>query len=145
VDSLKYGVPPVTEQHYAFEPSPPEYEPVLDNDFLMHRFTCSMDEDCLDDTVCFERIPKRMDRPVPWDHSDAPDLGIGWGLQLEEGYSNRVCIVLLVGVFVSAVIGAIWSIFAKDLQSGFVVASWMVTSEAILVGTVQLLLILRAV
>jgi hypothetical protein len=104
-----------------------------------------MDEDCLDDAVCFERIPKRMDRPVPWDHSDAPDLGIGWGLQLEEGYSNRVCIVLLVGVFVSAVIGAIWSIFAKDVQSGFVVASWMVTSEAILVGTVQLLLILRTV
>ncbi|KAI4924114.1 hypothetical protein J4E85_008274 [Alternaria conjuncta] len=143
--NLKYGVPPVTEQHYAFEPNPPDYEPVLDNDFLMHRFTCSVDEDCLEDAVCLERIPKRIDRPVPWNHSDAPDLGIGWGLQLEEGYSNRVCMAFLVGILVSAIMGVVWSIVAKDLQSGFVVASWMVTSEAIMVGAVQLLLIFRAI
>jgi hypothetical protein len=135
----------VTEQHYSLEPNPPGYEPAFDNDFLMHRFTCSVNQECLDDDICFQQFAKHINGPVPQDPSGKPDSNTGWGMQLEEGYSHRVCIVLLVGVVVSAVVGLSWSICVRDLQSGFVIASWIVTSEAVVVGSLQLLLFLRAI
>jgi hypothetical protein len=95
----------------------------------MHRFTCSTGEDCLDDDICFQQFPKRINGPVPQDASGILDLSTGWGMYLEEGYSHRVCIVLLVGVVVSAIIGLTSSVCVRDLQSGFVVASWIVTTH----------------
>jgi len=138
-------VPPESERHYALKPNPRGYEPVLDNDHLMHRFTCSTNARCLDGSIGFEHIPKRIDRPEPWNHDEHPDLGIGWGLQLEEGCFHRLCIVVVGGVVVSAVIGVIWSALTRDVQSGFVVASWLLTSGTILVATIQLLVTLPSI
>ena len=118
---------------------------MLDNDHLMHRFTCSTNARCLDGSIGFEHIPKRIDRPGPWNHNEHPDLGIGWGLQLEEGCFRRLCIIVVGGVVVSAVIGIICSAITRDLQSGFVVASWLLTIETISVATVQLLVTLPAI
>ncbi|KAI4946511.1 hypothetical protein J4E91_007199 [Alternaria rosae] len=145
VANLQHGVPPDSERHYTSKPNPRGYEPVLDNDFLMHRFTCSQRARCLDASIGFEHIPKRIGRPEPWDHNEHPDLGIGWGLQLEEGCFRRLCIIVVGGFVVSAVTGIIWSALARDVQSGFAVASWLLASGTILVATIQLLVTLPAI
>lgn len=115
----------------------------MGNNFLMHRFTGPKPDECLDDNVCYEQIPKRINGHV--DPDKPPDSNVSWGLQLEEGYSERLVFVFFSGVVASGVVGLVWSICVKDLQSGFVVASWILTSEAVVVGVLQLLLFLGAV
>ncbi|OAL55422.1 hypothetical protein IQ07DRAFT_639102 [Pyrenochaeta sp. DS3sAY3a] len=143
IDNLNYGLPDITEDHYSLEPNPPEHTPAFDNDFLMHRFTCAKDEECLDDDICFQQIAKRMNGPV--DPGQSPDLNTGWGMHLEEGYSARLGMVLLFGVVLSGIVGIIWSSITKDLQGGFVVAAWIVATEAVIVGILQILLYVHAI
>lgn len=109
----------------------------------MHRFTCAKDEECLNDDICFQQIAKRINGPV--DPGQSPDLNTGWGMHLEEGYSARLGMVLLFGVVLSGIVGIIWSSITKDLQGGFVVAAWIVATEAVIVGILQILLYVHAI
>lgn len=129
-------MPPVTEYHYDFDPRPPGRIPALGSDFLMHRF--NNPEECLQDVLCLNQIPKRINEtPTP---GLQPDLYTGWGIHLEEGLDiERMVFLLLVGFVTSTVFGIVWAVVKQSIQDGFSIAAFIAACEALAVATVQLL------
>jgi hypothetical protein len=136
VDNLEYGVPPVTVQHYSLKT--PESTPPLGRRFLMHRLTCSRHDPVLDDTICFEQIPKRRNGPPT--PGVNPDWSTGWGMHLEEGCFDTVAALIIVGFVIGGIFGLTWSIWQRDISSGFAVAAWTMSSESVAVAVLQTLL-----
>lgn len=107
----------------------------------MHIFTCKDDRPVLNSDACLQRIPKRYSgQPVP---EQVPDLDTGWGMELEEGCFDRLVILLAIGFLAGTVFGIVWSIWKRDVSSGFAVAAWIMGSEAVAVAVAQTLLFLQ--
>jgi hypothetical protein len=108
----------------------------------MHRLTCTNADEALDDNTCLLQIPKRKNRkPTP---GERPDFDTGWGLEIIEGCSTRAMYCMVVGFMLGGIFGIFWSIWERDISSGFAVASWIMGSEAVAVAIVQIIVFLHA-
>ena len=107
----------------------------------MHAFTCSESDHDLNDDTCYQQIPKRSNgRPTP---GRSPDWDTGWGLEIEEGYFDGLIFFLVGGFLIGSIFGLVWSVWKRDISSGFAVASWIMGSEAVAVAIAQTLLFLH--
>jgi hypothetical protein len=63
------------------------------------------------------------------------DEVIGWGLHFEEGWHwPTIWFVFSLFVLFSLLFGVIWSVMRKDIQGGFAVAAFVLTSCSLLGG-----------
>ena len=100
----------------------------------MHRF--SNIDHCRDSTQCLSQIPKRVHSRPQWGHP--PDNFTAWGLYFQENFDAvRVCLCDIAAFALSLTFGVVWAIKMKSVQDGFAVASYILTLEALTVGTVQ--------
>jgi hypothetical protein len=137
LDGIKSDMPPLTAQHYAFNPRPVDTLPPIGRDWMMHLF--KNPDACEDDEWCLEQFAKREDGPAV--ANQAPDAHIGWGLHLEEGFDwGTLVIYFVLGAIGSLGFGITWAVVKGSIQDGFAVAGYVLTLEAITVATLQTIL-----
>ncbi|KAK6430517.1 hypothetical protein LTR95_013328 [Oleoguttula sp. CCFEE 5521] len=128
-------IPPGTQKdEYIYNPMPAAFIPPIGKNQLRHLYDHPEDAD--DESVCFNRVPRKLhERLVA-----APIVGSseGWGICFIEGVSwPKVCIFGLVGVVFSTAFGVLWTVLKDDIQGGFGVASFMLGVLALSVGALQ--------
>ncbi|PSN64973.1 hypothetical protein BS50DRAFT_575093 [Corynespora cassiicola Philippines] len=114
-------------QHpYTFEPV--DLMPPVGSTYLLHLFRHPTDYD--GELVTYLRAPKRRERL---------DVGMGWGINLVEGFLAQKVWALLVVCFGmgSAAFAIAWTIIDGDIQGAFGVAGWMVTLTGLVLGGIQ--------
>jgi hypothetical protein len=100
----------------------------------MHRFSNS--NHCRDSTYCLHQIPKRKHGRLRY--GSAPDNFTAWGLYFHETFDmSRLCLRGMVAIMLSLVFGIMWAAGKKSIQDGFAVASYVLASQALTMGTVQ--------
>ena len=111
---------------YAFEPG--HLIPPVGPHYLMHLFNHPHDYDT--ETITLQRIPKKLGGRL--------EFGIGWGVELVEGFMpSRVwamlCMLMLVA---SATFISVWMTRGDkgDVQGAFAVAAWVVACVGVLGG-----------
>ena len=62
---------------------------------------------------------------------------VEWGVYSNEGLNLKMCIFGLLGLFFSALFGAIWSVKRDDVQGGFGVAAFLMAALTFTTGIVQ--------
>ncbi|KAF4542542.1 Transcription factor c2h2 [Lasiodiplodia theobromae] len=113
---------------YDFEPH--DLVPPVGTQYLMHLFAHPEDYD--NEFVTYARAPKRRGARL--------DVGVGWGINLVEGFlADRVwLLVMLFFVLGSSVFAVVWACKrGDDVQGAFGVAGWMLTLAALVVGWAQ--------
>lgn len=111
---------------YEFQSS--ELMPPVGSTYLMHLFKHPEDYD--DELITYLRTPKRRVRL---------EVGIGWGLQLVEGFLPERVWALILGLFglASLVFAVVWTVMKDDVQGAFGIAGWMLTAAALVIAWVQ--------
>jgi hypothetical protein len=135
VDQLQLDqIPSQAETHYDFHERAPGYIPPIGNRYLMHRF--SNTAHCRDSTYCLNQIPKRVDgRPQC---GFAPDHFTAWGLYFQENFdTTRLWLCSVVAFLLSLTFGIAWAVKKQSVQDGFAVASYILTLQALTIGTIQ--------
>ncbi|OMP86555.1 hypothetical protein BK809_0003725 [Diplodia seriata] len=115
-------------QQYDFEPH--DLMPPVGSQYLMHLFRHP--EDYESECITYARAPKRRGARL--------DGGVGWGVNLVEGFlADRVwALVMVFFVLGSAVFAVVWACRrGDDVQGAFGVAGWMLTLAALVVGWAQ--------
>ncbi|KAL1635265.1 hypothetical protein SLS58_010302 [Diplodia intermedia] len=113
---------------YDFEPH--DLVPPVGSQYLMHLFRHP--EDYESEFITYARAPKRRGARL--------DVGVGWGVNLVEGFlAERVWLLVMVFfVLGSAVFAVVWACRrGDDVQGAFGVAGWMLTLAALVVGWAQ--------
>ncbi|KAF1979017.1 hypothetical protein BU23DRAFT_577189 [Bimuria novae-zelandiae CBS 107.79] len=114
-------------QHpYTFEPV--DLIPPVGSAYLLHLFKHPEDYD--GELITYLRTPKRRERL---------ELGMGWGINLVEGFLVQKVWAVLMGFFGvgSAVFAILWTVRENDVQGAFGVAGWIVTLAALVLGALQ--------
>ena len=111
---------------YAFEPG--HLVPPVGPHYLMHLFAHPHDYDT--ETVTLKRIPKKLGGRL--------EFGVGWGVELVEGFVASRVWALLFGLMVvaSATFVGVWLTRGDrgDVQGAFAVAGWVVACIGVLGG-----------
>lgn len=107
-------MPPHSAGEYSFEPG--EMIPPVGPKYLMHLFKHPEDYDS--ELITYLRAPKRSGRL---------QLGVGWGINLVEGFlADRVWLLVNdLFAFASLVFGIAWACEKNDIQGAFGVAQWV--------------------
>ncbi|KAF2010568.1 hypothetical protein BU24DRAFT_414141 [Aaosphaeria arxii CBS 175.79] len=115
-----------SEHPYAFEPI--DLMPPVGSAYLLHLFKHPNDYD--GELITYLRSPKRRERL---------EFGMGWGINLVEGFLAQKVWLLLTVVFGigSAIFAVLYSIGRGDVQGAFGVAGWFVTLAGLLMGGLQ--------
>lgn len=121
-------MPPSTSVgDYDFEPG--QLIPPVGSMYLMHLFKHPEDYDA--ERITYSRMPKRRGRL---------EAGVGWGINLVEGFLAPRVWALVISFFMLASITfvAVW-ITKKhdDVQGAFAVTAWMCTFAALIVAWAQ--------
>ncbi|OJD36689.1 transcription factor c2h2 [Diplodia corticola] len=117
-----------SHREYDFEPH--ELVPPVGSQYLMHLFRHPEDYD--NEFITYARAPKRRGARL--------DVGVGWGINLVEGFlADRVwLLVMVMFVLGSAVFAVVWACKrGEDVQGAFGVAGWMLTLATLVVGWAQ--------
>ncbi|KAF2145778.1 uncharacterized protein K452DRAFT_125379 [Aplosporella prunicola CBS 121167] len=125
---------PLTEDpdpEYRCAPVPPPYSPPIGPNLLMHYL---QHPDCISakQTRVLRQFPKRMRGQL----AALDDAVHGWGIHFREGWAwdkiwAALMVVFVLGSFVFAIL---WSVFQRDLQGAFGVASWWVSICTVCLG-----------
>ena len=119
---LKNDVPAPDNPDYRYAPVPIDLMPPVGEDMLMHLF---YNPKCAEDVpACLERFPKKLREKLTCGEKAVVP---GWGLQLEEGVSNRkTAIIYLICVLVSSIWGVLWAVLEHDIQGAFTVSAYVI-------------------
>ena len=119
-------MPPVETSDYNFAPS--DLIPPVGSQALLHLF--KHPEDYENEDIAYQRVPKRNGRL---------QLGVGWGINLVEGFEASKVWLLIISFFVlgSFVFGITWALIKRDVQGAFGVAGYICTLAGLLVGWLQ--------
>lgn len=111
---------------YAFEPS--DLLPPVGSRYLLHLFRHPEDYD--GELITYLRAPKKSGRLR---------LGVGWGINLVEGFLAERVWIGLSAMFAlgSLVFGVVFAVKKHDVQGAFGVAAWIVTLGALAAGWLQ--------
>lgn len=118
---------PSHKSEYDFEPV--DLIPPVGSRYLLHLFKHPEDYD--GELIAYLRSPKRRSRL---------DFGVGWGINLVEGFHADRVWTLIIGIFVfgSVIFAVVWACKRdNDVQGAFGVAGWMVTLAALALGWAQ--------
>src|SRR6187549_3594387 len=134
VDNIRFDMPPLTAQHYEYEPRPVDTTPPIGNEWLLHFF--KYPAACGPDEWRLKQFAKRIDGPaLP---NQRPDHRIGWGIHLEERFDWLWMLIYFgLGVASSTVFGVSWAVVKGSIQDGFSVGAFIITVEALAVATLQ--------
>ncbi|MCJ1387086.1 hypothetical protein MMC17_010215 [Xylographa soralifera] len=114
--------------------------PPVGENLLTHYYHHPHDAD--DALVWFHRIPKKLRQRVVIDSEQRAALG--WGMYFVEGFDwTKYWILSILVLLVSSLVGICYSVLADDVQSGFAVASFLMTLFTCLTGTLQSSIFLR--
>lgn len=99
---------------YIFEPG--ELIPPVGSQYLLHLFQHPEEYDS--ELIAYLRTPKRDGKL---------HLGVGWGINLVEGFkADRVWMLVNAFFFLASLIFAIaWALSKRDIQGAFGVAQWL--------------------
>lgn len=128
VDIRKCPDMPPKQTGYDFEPH--DLVPPVGAQYLMHLFAHPEDYDS--EFITYARAPKKRNARL--------DVGVGWGINLVEGFLADRVWMLVMGFFVlgSTVFAVVWACKrGEDVQGAFGVASWMLTLAVLFVGWAQ--------
>ncbi|KAH7032355.1 hypothetical protein B0J12DRAFT_582656 [Macrophomina phaseolina] len=128
VDVRKAPDMPPKGQGYDFEPH--DLVPPVGRQYLLHLLAHPEDYD--NEFITYARAPKKR--------STRLDVGVGWGIQLVEGFLADRVWMLVMGVFVvgSSIFAVVWACKREgDVQGAFGVASWLLTLAVLMVGWAQ--------
>ncbi|KAH8149840.1 uncharacterized protein LAJ45_05992 [Morchella importuna] len=126
VDCHESGVlPPPDNPDYDYHPKPPRNPPTLPATELMHYFDSP---ECAGTaTYCLDLLPKRVAGRL-----ERGARAEGWGLQPGEGLSLWRLLLLLLAVWISTMVFAVWWLVGRgDLQGAFVPAGYVVAVVAV--------------
>ena len=118
---------PSPKSGYDFEPV--DLVPPVGSQYLLHLFKHPEDYD--GELVTYLRAPKRRSRL---------EFGVGWGINLVEGFLADRVWTLVIGFFVlgSIIFAAVWACKRNgDIQGAFAVSGWIITLAALVVGWIQ--------
>ena len=117
-----------------YQPCYRSTNPPVSENLLTHYYHHPYDAD--DALVWFHRIPKKLRRRVAVDGERRAALG--WGMYFVEGFDlTKYWIVSIVVLLVSSSVEICYSVLADNVQSGFAVASFLMTLFACVTGTLQ--------
>jgi hypothetical protein len=131
-------LPPTTEEYDFAPPPPPRKCPPIGATHMMHLFTqCSAAP--RDTSFYFPHIPRRKEQAL----SFRPDLiegNTGWGLHFVEGLNSSLAVTVMfaVSLILGVVFAVCWSIWRKDVQGAFGVASYVTSVITLAVMTWQM-------
>ena len=119
-------MPTVGTEEYSFEPS--DLLPPVGSQYLLHLFRHPEDYD--GELITYQRAPKRNGRL---------QLGVGWGINLVEGFlADRVWVLTsTLFAFGSVVFAIVWACKKGDLQAASGVAAWILSLSVLAVGWLQ--------
>jgi len=105
---------------------------------MMHLFTsCSATP--LKTSLYLRHIPKRKDKALSF-RSDLIEGNTGWGLHFAEGPNSSLAVTVMfsVSLILGIVFAVCWSIWRKDVQGAFGVASYVTSVITLAVMTWQM-------
>jgi hypothetical protein len=121
-----------TGTEYRCEPIPAGTIPPAGKNYMMHYFRKSH-RIFPTSTRLFNQVPKRLAGRL----EAKPDgIEVGWGVYFHEGWHWEAVfgLLLIVGFVGSMLFGILWSVFEKDIQGAFGVASYWITATGLLIG-----------
>jgi hypothetical protein len=136
---IRESLPRKNDNDYDFAPPEPDFLPPIGHNEMMHYFykPCTgQDEDCH-----IRRFPGHKLNPVPFQPTEEEKYV--WGIELVESESREwlyLSIPVFIVFFFSMVFGTIWTVVLRDVQGGFTVAGYIVTSGLALLGSIQVFL-----
>jgi len=126
VDHIVSDKLPPTINEYDFVPPPPLKKcPPIGAAHMMHLFTsCSAAP--LKTSLYLRHIPKRRDKALSF-RSDLIEGNTGWGLHFVEVLNSSLAVTVMfsISVILGIVFAICWSIWRKDVQGAFGVASYV--------------------
>jgi hypothetical protein len=116
-------------------PAPPQIIPRVGTNYLLHIFR-HLDH-AGSKVVYFNRFPKKLRQRLTV--SDETGIGLGWGLQFEEGWDQKKTWLVAFVVFVggSLVFAISWMIREDNIQDAFAIANYVMTATALSIGFAQ--------
>ncbi|KAI9695940.1 MAG: hypothetical protein M1820_008352 [Bogoriella megaspora] len=121
-------------EDYTYQPMPANHIPPIGPNLMKH--LCDHPEDASNIDTCFRKVPRKLKSKLvacPIQGSSS-----GWGIQFVEGIDwFKVSICGLLAVLSSSSFGILWSVLRNDVQGGFTVAGFMLTTLLCLLTTVQ--------
>lgn len=81
----------------------------------------------------FNQVPKRLEERL---EARPDDVEEAWGVYFQEGWHWEVVfgLLLLVGFAGSMLFGIMWSVYQRDIQGAFGIASYWVTATGSLIA-----------
>jgi len=131
-------LPPTTEEYDFAPPPPPRKCPPIGTQHMMHLFTqCSAAP--RETSFYFRHIPRRKEQALSF-RPGMIEGNTGWGLHFVEGLNSSLAVTVMFSI--SLVLGIVfaicWSIWRKDVQGAFGVASYVTSVITLAVMTWQM-------
>lgn len=122
----------VRSAEYEYTPVPPTCTPPIGPNTLLHFMNSPQ---CADEQQnwILNQFPKRMTGDL---QAELDKEVLRWGIHFREGlnWTKIWGSVLVIPVLGSFLFGILWSVFKKDIQGAFGVASWLITLCSIVLG-----------
>jgi hypothetical protein len=133
----KNAIPPLDRVgcEYRYSPAPPETIPPVGGNLLVHYFQHPSHAE--DQPVCLERFPKKLRERLAVCGGRA--TGLGWGLNLEEGWNITKTWYVASVIFVlgSVLWGVLWTVFEHSIQDAFAISGYLVSLTIVTIGFTQ--------
>jgi hypothetical protein len=136
VKKLDEVPPPIKDNEYRHgPPNPPELNPPLGSNLLMHLF--KHPELAGTKKQCLKKIPRKLRSRLAI--IDEEDDAIGWGLQFIEGWSKKRFMYMTALTFglSSFVVMVLVSILGQNIQNAAAIASFMLSFVTMGIATAQ--------
>ena len=112
------------KDEYRYMPMPPDLIPPIGENHMMHLFTHP--EHAQKTIVCFDRIPKKLKKPLAVCPSKG--TGLGWGIHFIEGWHyNLIWLLAFVLLLLCSLVFLVcWAALKHDVQgaSGVAASCW---------------------
>jgi len=139
VDHIVPDKLPPSIDEYDFLPPPPLKKcPPIGAEHMMHLFTsCSAQPQ--NTSLYLRHMPKRKRNALSF-HADQVKGNTGWGLHFVEKWNDSLAVTVLfsVSLVVGVVFAVCWSVWKKDVQGAFGVASYVTSVVTLGVMTWQM-------
>ncbi|KAH7360332.1 hypothetical protein BKA65DRAFT_183060 [Rhexocercosporidium sp. MPI-PUGE-AT-0058] len=139
VDHITPDKLPPSLDEYDFLPPPPLKKcPPIGAEHMMHLFTsCSAQPQSA--SLYLRHIPKRIDKALSFP-ADVIEGNTAWGLHFVEKLNSSLAVTVLLSISLIVGIGfaVCWSVWKKDVQGAFGVASYVTSVMTLAVMTWQM-------
>ncbi|KAG4433705.1 hypothetical protein IFR05_010814 [Cadophora sp. M221] len=139
VDHIVPDKLPPSVDEYDFLPPPPLKKcPPIGAEHMMHLFTsCSAQPKST--SLYLRHIPKRIDKALSF-RADVIEGNTGWGLHFVEKLNSSLAVTVLfsISLIIGITFAVCWSVWKKDIQGAFGVASYVTSVVTLAVMTWQM-------